>query len=213
MFDFCRTLVYNNYNDLISRMRIVWLTLLLLLVATAALFGAQGTGDVPREHLPDQGQSEALNTVYFEKRLVEIQWPLLNENSASVRGTLSEQLLTEIDATPLPVLVPAEHASTTDIKVRHTSQSLTVRVISPENSFVLYGSRAQYALPELRGIPGKRPGRKFVTVSGDEGVWTATWTEYGVSYMLRLGCSDSDQSCERYMLSIINSLTFVGGRP
>jgi murein DD-endopeptidase MepM/ murein hydrolase activator NlpD len=50
-------------------------------------------------------------------------------------------------------------------------------------------------------------------VTQSEGIWTATWTEYGASYVLAVECSDpAVPTCSQNgVISVANDLRYVGG--
>jgi len=52
-------------------------------------------------------------------------------------------------------------------------------------------------------------------ITRNEGIWSATWEEHGVSYVVELECGDPDDArCESdaHLREIAESLVFVGGR-
>lgn len=153
----------------------------------------------------------------FSTTTAVISWPSLDEAGSSMRSILPEELLAQIDAAPLPVLLPADLSSSSPLRISSSSNSLAVSVRTAERPFVLYGSRVFHAIPDLPVESSSetqlvsRDREHRATISGDEGVWTAAWNEFGVAYMLRMGCSDSDVDCEDRIRERVAALVFVGG--
>ena len=87
-----------------------------------------------------------------------------------------------------------------------------------KQSISVHGSRLAYKYPRQRYLPSKaersqiRSGEGFVSES--EGIWTASWKEFGASYFLSVECAEEkDDRCGsgKYVSQVANSLVYVGG--
>jgi hypothetical protein len=176
---------------------------------------AQNKDSLRKDSTPEN--LSARENIPFPKQISTIEWPPLTASATSILAELTPELHTEVDRMPIPVLLPEDVVPDMKITLSSTADSVTVSVSGSRNSFVLYGSRIFYSVPGFAPTTTSQASAKTirgisVVASGDEGVWTTTWEEFGVAYMLRMGCEASDNDCEDRILGRVKSLVFVGGQ-
>jgi hypothetical protein len=183
-----------------------------IICASAAIL-AQDVASTSESIVEHQESGE----VNLPKTVSSITWPSIGKAGMSVRGRIVEEALQQIDRAPVPVLLPRDLTTSTNVRLSTGEDSFSVSVQAIDHPFALYGSSVLYSLPDIpppnyspvsgdtiRGVPLK--------ITGDEGVWTATWSEHGVAYMLRMGCSEPESECESYVRERVEMLVFVGGQ-
>jgi hypothetical protein len=74
-------------------------------------------------------------------------------------------------------------------------------------------ARRHAALPPALGRDVVRGRDAWITQN--EGIWSATWTEHGVSYVLEVECArpgeDARCASDAYVRALAEELVFVGG--
>jgi hypothetical protein len=159
----------------------------------------------PPQAAPAQGRIE----------LAEVIWPPAAQLDRSALTSLPAQARSAVDASQIPVLVPRRAALLTapTIIARENWTSFSAR--TPEITVSLRATRLARRydhIPPARGPRTVRGLPAFVTQN--EGIWSATWMENGVSYSLDLECaSPSDAACasDALLLEIAGELAYVGG--
>lgn len=153
-----------------------------------------------------------------------IKWPAVgSEDKALLKSILAEDRVA-IAKTPMPVLWPsAKDVLRTAYVGQDAFYSIaatsTVELASGTKStatITVQGTRKLIDHEEMpKGGIGNRTYRghsAFYTVN--EGIVTATWFEFGVSYSVDVECSTAeDARCggDAYLKDVIESLHFVGG--
>lgn len=157
-----------------------------------------------------------------------VTWPASRDDAA--RALLSTAARAELDASPVPALVPSDRtlAAAARVVVRDAFYSVSARA----GGIGLYvsGTRVAYRYAELdrelarRGGPrtpdGRLPGPHTVRgtdafVTQNEGVWSASFFEHGASYVVELTCDDPrDARCadDKLLRALAEGLSNVGGR-
>jgi hypothetical protein len=152
------------------------------------------------------------------KRTVEVAvvaWPNSANLSLAARAELTSDARRAVAGSALPVLVPAESALVRSARVIVEERFFAVSAQADSIHVSLHATRVAHRYPRIGPIRGDRtlrgsPG--FVT--RNEGIWSATWKESGVSYVLDLECgAASDARCagEGYLLELVERLAYVGG--
>jgi hypothetical protein len=129
---------------------------------------------------------------------------------------LPKTMRAQVDAAPIPVLVPADAAL------------LELGTLIVEKSYYAFHVRAQGVTVNVQGTrpsikiegvpphPGNVPlrsGRGFVTQN--EGIRTTSFVENEIAYSVDVECDDSkDARCasDRYVIEMTNGLAYVGGK-
>ncbi len=145
------------------------------------------------------------------QRLVE--WPATGPDASALTG-LSDELRRQIDAAPLPVMVPAQSWLTQPVlsigdrwyafAFRRDGMSLNLQASGQAR--IHEGIRGATPTDRVRDLPG------FVT--SNEGIVSASWIEHGVAYSLELECaSPRAPECTqpRFLLEVAAQLRYVGG--
>ncbi len=139
--------------------------------------------------------------------------------------TLSPQDRAAIDKTPMPVLWPSAEMklSRTAFVARDAFYSLaatsTVELSAGESSTATLTVQGTRKMMQYENMPKNISNRTyrdtpaFFTVN--EGIVSATWFEFGVSYSVDVECSavgDPRCSGDGYLKELVESLRFVGGQ-
>jgi hypothetical protein len=145
----------------------------------------------------------------------EIIWPPVERVDRKALEALPDEAQAAVRASHVPVLVPPRPAllAAPTIVAREHWTSFSAR--TPEITVFVMATRIarRYAhIPPTRGPRSVRGLPAFVTQN--EGIWSATWMENGVSYTLDLECaSPEDAACatDALLLEIAGELAYVGG--
>ena len=182
-----------------------------LLVSVVAVFGCgEGSGQT--------ASGASTRTDKPSDRTVEIAvvaWPNPASLSFSTRAALTTDARAVVARSALPVLVPAESTLVQTARIIVEERFFAVSSQADSIHVSLHATRVTHRYPGIGPIPGDRllrgtPG--FVT--RNEGIWSATWKESGVSYVLDLECGVSaDARCasDAYLLELVEGLAYVGG--
>ena len=154
-----------------------------------------------------------------------IKWPKVgSEDMALVKSLFAEDRVA-IGMTPMPVLWPSAKnvvrtayvgqdafysiAATSQLDLPSGNKSIATITVQGTRKFVEHEGMptAPISNRTYRGKPA------FFTVN--EGIVSATWFEYGVSYTVDVECSSAEDSrCggDGYVQELVESLRFVGGQ-
>ncbi len=145
-----------------------------------------------------------------------VRWPAAASRDDAAYGALSRSSRAAVDASPVPVLVPAPGHALGERRVMQgpewaafwaRGEGITVSLHASRMARVYPGVRLQDGPHTLRGRPA--------VITRNEGIWTASWLEHGVAYDLELECtSPEDPPCadESLLVELGEALTYVGGR-
>jgi hypothetical protein len=132
----------------------------------------------------------------------------------SSRGIDPREIRALIARSPVPVLAPRDlRLGSPTLVVEGEYFALTGRVQG--TTIGLQGTRAAPRYEGVEPVTGNRDlrgTRGFVSVN--EGIRTASWIENGAAYSVDVECADAqDARCqsEAFLLSVVESLAFVGG--
>jgi hypothetical protein len=164
-----------------------------------------------------------------------VVWPARGAIDAEVRGRFAEADRRLIDASPLPVLAPREPRAFGRAKVVARPAWFSVAVkdaayaaeldarragrstvgLAPGIAVFVQGSRVVHRHPGIAPVEGNRTLRgRPAWITQNEAIWSATWEENGVTYVVELECSrPSDPRCanDQQLVEVAESLAFVGG--
>lgn len=145
-------------------------------------------------------------------------WPPLDAAGSLLRESLSEDLLSRIESSSVPVLLPSSLALASESRISLDPNGFSAFIVTDGIALEVYSSSLSFRFPgdppllppsdSVRGIPA--------AVGRGENYLFATWAEFNVSYKITVSCeSDQDQRCsdDRFLRDTADTLTFVGGRP
>ena len=143
-----------------------------------------------------------------------MQWP--SDPDLELVERLSPQLRAEVDAAPLPVLLPTA-VSLTSAKLMRGPDWYALWVQQDGLTITLNASGTARIHPHVKGgmLPHTVRGKEAL-VTQNEAVWSAAWVEHGVAYDLGLECADPTMaqcSDDALVRELAESLAYVGGRP
>lgn len=164
-----------------------------------------------------------------EKVALAAVWPPASEIDAATVARLPRRATDAIALASLPVLMPRaepqhleralvasllptaivlHQASWTSVSLRGQGLTITLTATSLAHRHAAASASEPVALPhELRGKPA--------LVTQNEGIWSATWFEHGVSYAAEIECDRPDaKACAGPDLvrALAEDLVFVGGK-
>lgn len=177
------------------RMLILWLATLSILVETAGLAKAEQAVDSPAP---------------IEQ---SVAWPPKSALREDVWSGLAAEQRSKVALSPIPVLLPgsAEQAGRAVIS---TGPHWYAASVSEEGySLVINATRLSYKIQREAWRAGSKARGLPAVVSESEGIWSVSWQEFGVSYMLRMGCEPESRLCDddRHVRQLAESLVYVGG--
>jgi murein DD-endopeptidase MepM/ murein hydrolase activator NlpD len=142
--------------------------------------------------------------------------PPKEEGNPDVLSVLSQVEREQIAKSAIPVLLLK---NIREFEPRLVVQDLyySAFFVDGKQSVSIQGSRVTTSYADLR-IPSDSPKKSVRSTNGfiteSEGIWTASWKEFGASYLLSVECKDAkDKRCEseEHVSNLANSLVYVGG--
>lgn len=165
----------------------------------------------------------------------QVVWPSMAEVDRPVRARFTADDLRAIDVADLPVLAPRDprmHARAT-VVVKPTWFSVALKDaayaaeldalaagrsvdgLAPGVSVLVQGNRTAHRHPHVAPAVGTDIVRgRPAWITQNESIWSATWQEHGVTYVVEIECSrPSDRRCadDALLREVVESLVLVGG--
>jgi hypothetical protein len=150
--------------------------------------------------------------------LSTVEWPARTSRDEAARVQLEPNVLSQIDSSSLPVLLPNNTALLKEISVHVANASYSASLVDSHLgiSVSYYGDRHFTQLsspPPTGGLPDSVRGVP-AAVRQSEGIWSLTWEEFGAAYLVKLDCNGSvTKVCDNdaFLRSLAEDLVFVGG--
>jgi hypothetical protein len=188
---------------------------LALLAALCACAQPPSTSDAAPEAAVERPAAATRAGAPASQVLADIQWPGEGRLDRQALSALPQAAARAAAASRVPVLVPSrrELLAAPVIVTRENWTSFWAR--TPEITVSLKITRLAHKYPGLAPMRGPRDIRgapAFVTAN--EGIWSATWMENGVSYALDLECASPDApacASDALLLELASELVYVGG--
>lgn len=146
-----------------------------------------------------------------------ITWPQSTSANASALSLVGDEaaLRRQVDASPVPVLVPAKTKLEAPVlMVEGEYYALSGKLTGA--SISIQGTRERKRHPDIAPVKGNRKLRGtdgFVTVN--EGIRTTSFVENGAGYTVDVECSAPDDArCkdDAFVVALTEELVYVGGR-
>lgn len=148
-----------------------------------------------------------------------VRWPQAARINSAARSALSQDALSVLQESPVPVLLPGEPELLRSGRAGVTSDRYTFSAQQDTMTVYLQASQAPAPQPSgpISGLEVRRTpaAGRDVLFTEAEGMRMATWVENGVSYLAEVECaSAADARCrdDAYLLTVIEKLVFVGGK-
>lgn len=144
-----------------------------------------------------------------------IEWPPPDAIDQATLAALPPAARAAVPASAVPVLVPRRPELLDGAVIVARPQWTSFSARAPDLTVTVMGTplaRRYQHIPPLRGPRVVRGARALITQN--EGIWSATWAERGVTYTLDLECaSPGDAACasDAELLEIADDLAYVGG--
>jgi len=149
-----------------------------------------------------------------ERSVAKISWPAAPIDEAT-RGRLSKASQEAARRSPVPVLVPRANDLASAAIVMAEENWYAVQTRAEEIFVRISATRVAHRVEGVAPVVGPealRGTRGFVTQN--EGIWSATWSENGASYVLDVECARAeDARCASgaFVRSLVEDLGYVGG--
>ena len=151
--------------------------------------------------------------------LKRVQWPDAASVNQAARAALTDAARESVDNAVLPVLLPSDAALAHNatviarptfvaVSTRTDDRSLTVSV---STSNVVHRYQGMEKVSPTSNVRGGKPA----WVLQNEGIWSVSWKEHGLDYVLELECAapGTDQRCanDAAVRRLAEELVYVGG--
>ncbi|XXT16883.1 hypothetical protein WME94_42300 [Sorangium sp. So ce429] len=182
----------------------------ILSAAVAACEQTAPPSDAPRDQAAALSAAAAVAPV-----ITTVTWPSAASVDRSALAVLPKTAFHAARTSQVPVLVPSrrellaapvivakEHWTSFWAKTETLTVSLTMTRLS----------RKVPGVPPVRGAHSVRGEPAFITAN--EGIWTASWTENGVSYALDVECAAPESpacASDALVRELASELVYVGG--
>lgn len=153
--------------------------------------------------------------------VTRVVWPERSAIDDATLGRLSQPARAKVSESLVPVMLPRA-AGLVDkaklvVKPAFTAISMTGEGEHAGVTVSVSATRVshRYAdVPEVKG-PERVRGGKPAFVTQNELIWSVTWFEHGISYVVEVECArpSEDARCadDKFVRSVVEDLTFVGG--
>lgn len=207
----------------------------LLQAAAALLFASSALAcDAPPAHEPDldgaktqqahgENDPEATKVAPGTHAIddARVVWPAREAIATSVVAKMSPDALDAVSRAALPVLMPRQGSFAEKAKVitKPAWVAVSTRPTGEDDGLTISISATKL----VHRVPGVDPARatssvrdgKPAWITQNEGIWSVTWDENGVSYVVDMECSrpGEDARCANQdrVVALVEDLVFVGG--
>jgi hypothetical protein len=183
---------------------------LLLSAAVAACDQAAPPAETP----PDPAAAQPLSATVTPV-IAAVIWPPSASVDRTALAALPETAAHAARASRVPVLVPSrrELLAAPVLVAREHWTSFWAKTDAITVSLTMTRLSHKYpSIPPFRGARAVRGAPAFVTMN--EGIWSASWTENGVSYALDVECASPEApacASDALVLELASGLVYVGG--
>ena len=209
-------------------LRSPWIRVLATLGVGASCLALVGGCDAPDASVPPASEPGELPSRSRELPITKavdirrVEWPARDAVDAEALARLSPAARTAVAGSRLPVLVPrrADVAERAQLVVRENFYAASSRMTEGETSGVTINVSATRVTHRYANIPNvKAPERvrseRPAFVTQNEGIWSVTWVENGLSYVVEVECDrpSEDARCKdaSFVRGLADDLVFVGG--
>lgn len=140
-----------------------------------------------------------------------IDWPSAPD---PLRDQLPAEVVEQLDAAPVPMLVPGEMERETELAISSTAAYGQVIGRAGGHIFTVHGSAQARLFPGSGYTPGDMRLRSgYGHIDQVEGLWSANFIEHGAAYFVEIECATPrDPRCsEEGLIALTESLVVVGG--
>lgn len=147
---------------------------------------------------------------------MDVEWPSNTSIDQRALAAVPAEARAQLASAPVPVLLPSypELTSRGVMVVQEHWYSFSAR--HDDLTVFVSATKLAHHYPAIAPITGRdtvRGIQGFVT--RNEGIWSATWIEHGVSYTLEIECANpAEARCatDALLLQTAGDLAYVGGR-
>jgi hypothetical protein len=152
--------------------------------------------------------------------VADVRWPARGAIDAASLARLSDGAREAVSRSRVPVLLPKRDALLARAVVMPSAHYTAVSIPADDRehgvTISLQANRVAHRYAEVPPALGSDVVRGHdAWITQNEGIWSASWTEHGVSYVLELECArpGDDPRCENdaALRALAEELVFVGG--
>ncbi len=191
-------------------MRLMTILFLTAAGALACEAGPASPGAPPNGELPTRSRDVPVDKATDVQR---VSWPARAAVDAATFGQLPAEARAEVAKSQIPVLVPAAMASTAKLVVRPAFTAVSITGTGEHLGLTVSVSATRVA-HRYQNTP-RAKGDKPAWITQNELIWSATWRENGVSYVVEVECArpSEDPRCasDAFLRTVVEDLSFVGG--
>jgi hypothetical protein len=196
---------------------------LVSLVSLVACDAPESIGDRDPTTEPQaapRAPAQVLRPVVKTIEVADVRWPAREAIDVASLGQLSASAREAVTRSSLPVLLPKRSALLERAVVMPAAQYTAVSIPADDRNhgvtISLQANRIAHRYAELPPALGRDVVRGHdAWITRNEGIWSASWTEHGVHYVLELECArpGDDPRCENdaALRALAEELVFVGG--
>lgn len=144
-----------------------------------------------------------------------VRWPKASQLDRRRAGELPAEQAAQLPRSPVPVLLPSLSGLTQPVLVVEPAYYAFSAQLPDGAWMSVHASAPVYVHDDLPPPRPDHPVRGTLGSAGEnEGLWTVTFEEHGVSYAVEVGCSRvEDRRCQGagFVTSLAEGLSFVGG--
>ena len=146
----------------------------------------------------------------------QVQWPSEKEIAPDRLAMLPAVSLAEIAVSPVPVLLPESPDLMARALVTTGPHWFAASISEEGHSIAINATRVMYETAQIEEVPPPADRVRGIParVSASEGILSVSWEEFGISYLLRIGCDTPENprcANDDYLRAVAESLTFMGG--
>ena len=151
--------------------------------------------------------------------LKRVQWPDAASVNQAARAALTDAARENVDTAVLPVMLPSDAVLAHNATVIARPTFIAVSTRTDDKSLTVSVS-ASNVVHRYQGMEKASPtstvrGGKPAWVLQNEGIWSVSWKEHGIDYVLELECAapGTDQRCadDATVRRLAEELVYVGG--
>lgn len=194
-------------------------------VSLAACDAPDGTGDRDPTAEPSAAKAQAApaqvaRPVVKTIEVADVRWPARDSIDAASLAHLSNGAREAVSRSRVPVLLPKRDALLARAVVMPSAHYTAVSIPAEDHehgiTVSLQANRIAHRYAEVPPALGRDVVRgQDAWITQNEGIWSASWTEHGVSYVLELECArpGDDPRCanDATLRALAEELVFVGG--
>lgn len=145
---------------------------------------------------------------------LEVAWPEASDLDREGFAALSARSQGAVLRSEIPVLIPTDAIESAIVMARPAWTAVSAR--RDGLTISLHATRVEHAYADIAPAKGPHTVRdQPAFITQNEGIWSASWKEYGAHYALEVECDDpSEARCadDAHLRALAKTLRYVGGK-